>query len=84
MDFEIGDVLSLEHGDRGILHYFGPTKSTGKAIMFGVELLDGAMGNSDGSIGEERFFACEEKRGTFVKSAKIRKKVDYETELREW
>ena len=43
---EIGDVLELDKGRRGILHFVGRVEeiSSGKELLFGVELLDKATG----------------------------------------
>merc|ERR1712217_490360 len=74
---EIGDVLELDKGRRGILHFVGKVESisSGKELVFGVELMDKAMGKHNGTLNGNKYFECKHKRGCFVKSNQIRKKI---------
>lgn len=79
---EIGDVVELDKGRRGILHFVGRVDAVngGKELVFGVELMDRAMGKHDGSLHGVRYFECAPKRGCFLKSNQIRKRVVFETQ----
>ena len=74
---EIGDVLELDKGRRGILHFVGRVEeiSSGKELLFGVELLDKATGKHNGTVHGTTYFQCPPKRGCFLKSPQIRKRV---------
>jgi len=84
MQIDIGDCVQLSKGERAVICYFGVTNSSKGLVQFGVELLDGALGSCSGELNGERYFECEEKRGEFIYSDRIRKKVDFLIEMPEW
>eukprot|EP01083_Nonionella_stella_P006455 18752_1 len=79
---EIGDVVEVDKGRKGILHFCGNVHWTDK-LMFGVEYVDKAVGKYNGTYGEIAYFKCPDKRGMFFTSDKIRKKVVLSV-LTEW
>jgi len=81
---DIGDCVQLSKGERAVISYIGVTNSSKGLVQFGVELLDGALGICSGEMNGERYFQCEEKRGEFIYSDRIRKKVDFLKDLPEW
>lgn len=78
---EIGDVVEVDMGRKGILHFVGRVEgiSNGKEVLFGIELMDKAMGKHNGSVHGKTYFECPPKRGCFLKSNQIRKKVVFQT-----
>ena len=79
---EIGDVVELDKGRRGILHFVGRVDAVnnGKELLFGVELMDKAMAKHNGTVHGVSYFQCPPKRGCFLKSSQIRKKIVFETQ----
>ena len=84
LNIKRGDCVTLNKGERAIVHYIGTIPSSKGYVRFGVELLDGALGTCDGQSGGCQYFECAEKRGDFVSSDRIRKKVDYLKDHLEW
>ena len=82
LHLEIGDVVEVDKGRKGILHFYGEVHFA-DGIRFGVEFLDKAVGKNDGQVGDVRYFKCAEKRGMFFTSDKIRKKAVLQG-LTEW
>ncbi|ETO14882.1 hypothetical protein RFI_22485 [Reticulomyxa filosa] len=81
---DVGDCVQLSKGERAVVMFIGVTNNSKGLVQFGIELLDGALGSCSGEINGERYFECEEKRGEFIYSDRIRKKVDFLNDLPEW
>merc|ERR1712130_75196 len=73
LHLEIGDVVEVDKGRKGILHFYGHVHWTDD-VIFGVEFMDKAVGKYNGTYGDVTYFKCPEKRGMFFTSDKIRKK----------
>jgi len=84
MGVNVGDCVQLSKGERAVILYIGETNNSNGYLMFGVELLDGALGSCSGELNGERYFECVEKRGEFIASDRIRKKVEFLVDLPEW
>jgi len=83
LNLGIGDVVELDQGRRGIIHYIGKVDFA-EGCMFGVELLDKALGTHNGTMKGIKYFECEDKRGIFVISTNIRKKSVLNIDMMEW
>jgi len=70
----IGDKLEIHGHKEGIVKYIGSTEFS-KGVVFGLELCDGSLGENSGTVNGRAYFECREKRGIFVPSSEIRKKV---------
>jgi len=70
----LGDKLELHGHKEGIVKYIGSTEFS-KGVVFGIELCDGSLGENSGTVNGRCYFDCREKRGIFVPSSEIRKKV---------
>merc|ERR1712013_847951 len=75
---EVGDVVEVDKGRKGVLHFCGEVHFA-EGLLFGVEFLDKSMGKYNGTVGETTYFECPEKKGVFFTSDKIRKKAVFET-----
>merc|ERR1712060_863895 len=70
----LGDKLEIHGHKEGIVKYIGSTEFS-KGVVFGLELCDGSLGDNSGTVNGRSYFECREKRGIFVPSSEIRKKV---------
>ncbi|ETN97515.1 hypothetical protein RFI_40012 [Reticulomyxa filosa] len=84
LGIDVGDCVQLSKGERAVIMFVGVTNNSKGLVQFGIELLDGALGCCSGEINGERYFECEEKRGEFIYSDRIRKKVEFLSDLPEW
>eukprot|EP01083_Nonionella_stella_P202319 739227_1 len=73
LHLEIGDLVEVDKGRKGILHFCGEVHWT-DSLIFGVEFVDKAVGKYNGTYNDVEYFKCPEKRGMFFTSDKIRKK----------
>ncbi|ETO08339.1 hypothetical protein RFI_29050, partial [Reticulomyxa filosa] len=81
LGIDVGDCVQLSKGERAVIMFVGVTNNSKGLVQFGIELLDGALGCCSGEINGERYFECEEKRGEFIYSDRIRKKVENHSQL---
>merc|ERR1719499_185642 len=73
MNLELGDKLEISGHRVGILKFMGETEFAA-GTMFGLELIDGALGDNSGTIDGVLYFECNDNRGVFISSKDIRKK----------
>jgi len=75
--FAIGDEVLMSKDRMGIVRYVGDIPELGEGLWYGVELTDGSVGQSDGSVRGtgKRYFATEGKRALFVPPTKIRRRM---------
>ena len=72
--YQIGDMILIDRGREGIIHYIGPVGWDKKnEIWYGIELLGGAIGIHDGKVHRKRYFKTMKKRAIFIKEEKIRR-----------
>lgn len=83
LNLERGDVVTLDHGRRGVIHYCGQVDWS-ENIMFGIELLDKAAGKHNGAVDGVEYFQCEDNRGLFIPLSKVRKKATLNQNMVEW
>ena len=76
LKIEIGDILGLEQSRRAIVHFVGKTHFSNDKILYGIELMDKALGKHSGTVDGKKYFECETNRGIFVTASKIRKKLE--------
>lgn len=74
LKIQLGDKLEIHGHKEGIVKYIGSTEFS-KGVVFGLELCDGSLGENSGTVNGRAYFECREKRGIFVPSSEIRKKV---------
>jgi len=74
--YAIGDEVLMSKDRVGVVRYVGELKELGTGLWYGVELTDGSIGQSDGTVHGKQYFATEGKRALFVQSAKIRRKMN--------
>jgi len=75
VSYQVGDYVEIgKKGRKGIIRFEGIVGEFGQC--FGVELDAPIDVGSDGSFDGERFFECDEGKGTFVKKTRIKQKLD--------
>jgi len=60
----------------GVIRFIGEVPDMGTGLFYGVELTDGSIGQSDGSIRGKRYFSTDGKRALFAPSTKIRRRMN--------
>ena len=70
--YEVNDYVSLTNKRKGLIRYIG-TVHFGNGQWFGIELIDGSIGNHDGKVGKTRYFKTASKCGIFVTRDQIKK-----------
>lgn len=74
MSLEVGDKLDISGHRCGVLRYMGETEFAPGGLLFGLELIGGALGEHSGTVDGVEYFSCEPRRGVFITSKEIRKK----------
>merc|ERR1719461_2776531 len=76
MKLEVNYRVELAGARLGKLKYMGSVEFGGGAsMMFGFELIDGSIGEHNGTVEGVKYFECPERRGIFVESSQLRKKL---------
>ena len=70
--YELNDYISLTNKRKGLIRYIG-TVHFGNGKWFGIELIDGSIGNHDGKVGKTRYFRTASKSAIFVTKDQIKK-----------
>jgi len=73
MKLEIGDKVEISGHREGVLKFIGETAFS-KGNIFGIELLNGSLGENSGIIDGVSYFNCRENRGVFIASTNLRRK----------
>merc|ERR1712125_66212 len=75
--YNLGDFCILDSDREGIIRYKGTLNHTHlsneQSILYGIELLNGCVGDSDGTHSGKRYFQTLPNRAIFVEADKIRK-----------
>ncbi|KAI3631973.1 hypothetical protein MIR68_009809 [Amoeboaphelidium protococcarum] len=70
---KVGDFVDLSNYGKGVIKFIGSTTfSTGEWV--GIELAE-PNGKNDGSVNGERYFACPNNHGLFVRSFQLEQKL---------
>eukprot|EP00483_Globobulimina_turgida_P005664 UN05674 len=70
--YQLNDYISLKNKRKGLIRYIGNVHF-GNGEWFGIELMDGTIGNHDGKVGNKRYFKTASKCGIFVTHDQIKK-----------
>jgi len=76
----VGDIVVLSGGRTAWIRYVGEVHFA-EGEWFGVEVLKGAAGKHDGSVGHHRYFTTQPGRGLFVKEDAIRRKLESDVKI---
>eukprot|EP01084_Bolivina_argentea_P132078 233061_1 len=84
--YKLGDFVLLGNDREGIIGYKGPLHNNPKTMIFyGIELLNGSIGDTDGTYKGKRYFQTLPNRSIFVTVDEIRRTMvgkDYNTPKR--
>jgi len=75
MNLQLGDKLEISGHREGILKFMGETEFAKGGMMFGLELIGGALGDHSGTVDDVSYFTCAANRGVFISAKEIRKKA---------
>lgn len=75
-DYKMGDFVVLDNDREGIIGFIGSLHSKPQNVTFyGIELLNGSAGDSDGVYDGKRYFQTLPNRAIFVTKKKIRRRM---------
>merc|ERR1719361_3236112 len=69
----VGDKVRLTKDLMGTVRFVGEIQGR-KGIYYGIELTE-AKGKSNGAVGNVRYFKCKNKRGLFLRFARIQEVI---------
>jgi len=75
LQFAVGDQILMTKDRHAIIRYIGliPEMGDSKNTYYGVELIDGTVGQNDGIIKGKRYFKTDGQRAMFIPVEKIRR-----------
>ena len=74
--FDIGDLVETSKGEQCIIRYIGKVHHL-NVEMYGIEYIDGTLGQHNGSYKGKKYFIGQAKRCSFIKYNKIRGKIKH-------
>jgi len=75
--FAVGDSVETSKGEKCVILYVGKVDGLSSLEMFGVEYIDGTIGDHDGSYNGRQYFRGALQRCSFIKYNKIRRKTKH-------
>eukprot|EP01083_Nonionella_stella_P046741 125196_1 len=74
---EIGDCVETSKGEKCVIRFIGKVKRLSHDTLYGIEYIDGTMGDHNGTYRGKKYFIGEHKRCSFIKYDKIRRKTKH-------
>merc|ERR1712048_398418 len=74
--FALGDCVETWRGEKCIIRYIGNVDHFATE-MYGIEYVDGTLGQHDGEYRGKQYFVGKPNRCSFIKYSKIRGKTRY-------
>eukprot|EP01083_Nonionella_stella_P039879 108455_1 len=74
--YKVGDKIVLfKRHQEAIIRYIGQTDFAPDEINYGIQLLDDAIGDNNGTVNNIKYFTCPKNKGLFVWEKDIKFKI---------